>query len=166
MARERRDKIRDSTAPFYRAPFGAGEAHDLCPRRPPFTATFSPIMSANIDRLGASPRSSPRPSNSLEISPMYPADSPKGDIPNTPLMASLISFVLGGVFAFGAIIFYSGTFCDYWWATYQLGFFVAAWAAFHWGEFAVTAGWNRYKCSVDCESRPPFTSSGHANVFL
>ncbi|KDQ20715.1 hypothetical protein BOTBODRAFT_61814 [Botryobasidium botryosum FD-172 SS1] len=77
------------------------------------------------------------------------ADSPKGDIPNTPLMVSLISFVLGSIFAFGAVLFYSGTLCGYWWATYQLGFFLAAWAAFHWGEFAVTAGWNRHRCSVD-----------------
>jgi hypothetical protein len=23
-------------------------------------------------------------------------------------------------------------------------------SAFHWGEFAVTAGWNRQKASVDC----------------
>jgi len=30
-----------------------------------------------------------------------------------------------------------------------LGFFGAAWAGFHWGEFAVTAGWNLDKCSVD-----------------
>jgi len=26
---------------------------------------------------------------------------------------------------------------------------VASWSAFHWGEFAVTAGWNREKVSVD-----------------
>lgn len=38
---------------------------------------------------------------------------------------------------------------SYWWCTRQLGFFLAAWSAFHWGEFAVTAGWNREKCSVD-----------------
>jgi len=30
-----------------------------------------------------------------------------------------------------------------------LGFFIASWAAFHWGEYAVAAGWNRNRCSVD-----------------
>ena len=34
--------------------------------------------------------------------------------------------------------------------TYQLRFFIAAWSFFHWAEFAVTAGWNFEKCSVDC----------------
>jgi hypothetical protein len=27
---------------------------------------------------------------------------------------------------------------------------MASWALFHWAEFAVTAGWNLEKCSVDC----------------
>ena len=40
----------------------------------------------------------------------------------------------------------------FWWTTYQLGFFAGAWALFHYMEFAVTAGWNRERCSIDCES--------------
>lgn len=76
---------------------------------------------------------------------------PHGSIPNTPLAASTISFLLGGSFALGFYLFLQGGFSSPWWATYQLGFFVAAWSAFHWGEFAVTAGWNLEKCSVDCE---------------
>lgn len=76
---------------------------------------------------------------------------PRGSIPNTPLAASTISFLLGGAFALGFSHFLQGGFSSPWWATYQLGFFVAAWSAFHWGEFAVTAGWNLEKCSVDCE---------------
>ncbi|KAI6047414.1 Isoprenylcysteine carboxyl methyltransferase family-domain-containing protein [Pisolithus marmoratus] len=74
---------------------------------------------------------------------------PHGNIPNTPLAASTISFVLGAVFSLGTVLFLSGGLVYPWWATYQLGFFLAAWSAFHWGEFAVTAGWNRDKCSVD-----------------
>lgn len=77
--------------------------------------------------------------------------APKEGIPNTPLAASTVSFLLGAVFSLGAATFLFGGF-SYWWTTYQLGFFAAAWAAFHWAEFAVTAGWNIEKCSVDCEA--------------
>jgi protein-S-isoprenylcysteine O-methyltransferase len=62
---------------------------------------------------------------------------------------SSIAFFLGVIFALGALTFVVGGFGLWWWSTYQLGFFVAAWAGFHWGEFAVTAGWNLEKCSVD-----------------
>jgi protein-S-isoprenylcysteine O-methyltransferase len=75
---------------------------------------------------------------------------PGGDIPNTPLVVSVVAFLLGSIFALGALTFLVGGF-GLWWTTYQLGFFVAAWAGFHWGEFAVTAGWNFEKCSVDCK---------------
>ncbi|KNZ81540.1 Protein-S-isoprenylcysteine O-methyltransferase [Termitomyces sp. J132] len=44
-------------------------------------------------------------------------------------------------------MFVNGGFDRYWWSTAQLGFFIAAWAGFHWGEFAVTAGWNLEKCT-------------------
>ncbi|KIJ70062.1 hypothetical protein HYDPIDRAFT_77727 [Hydnomerulius pinastri MD-312] len=74
---------------------------------------------------------------------------PIGNIPNTPLSVSTISFLLGALFSLGASLFSSGGLASPWWATYQLGFFVAAWSGFHWGEFAVTAGWNLEKCSVD-----------------
>ncbi|KAK0490876.1 Isoprenylcysteine carboxyl methyltransferase family-domain-containing protein [Armillaria novae-zelandiae] len=57
---------------------------------------------------------------------------PNGRIPNTPLAASTISFLLGSLFSLGVLTFAA-----------------AAWSAFHWGEFAVTAGWNLEKCSVD-----------------
>lgn len=73
-----------------------------------------------------------------------------GNLPNTPLSAATIAFSLGTVFCFGFSIFLGGL-SAYWWMTYQLGFFVAAWAAFHFGEFAVTAGWNLEKCSVECK---------------
>jgi protein-S-isoprenylcysteine O-methyltransferase len=76
--------------------------------------------------------------------------APSGSIPNTLLSVAVIAFVLGWIFAIGAVIFLAGGFSSFWWSTYQLGFFVAAWSAFHWGEFAVTAGWNADKCSVDC----------------
>ncbi|KAF9464445.1 Isoprenylcysteine carboxyl methyltransferase family-domain-containing protein [Collybia nuda] len=75
--------------------------------------------------------------------------APIGNIPNTPLAVSTIAFLLGGIFSLGALTFVVGGFSMPWWATYQLGFFVAAWATFHWGEFAITAGWNLEKCSVD-----------------
>lgn len=63
-----------------------------------------------------------------------------------------IAFGLGSLFSLGLLTFVVGGFSNIWWATYQLGFFVAAWAAFHFGEFATTAGWNFEKCTVDCES--------------
>ncbi|KAF8640078.1 hypothetical protein AX17_001318 [Amanita inopinata Kibby_2008] len=76
-------------------------------------------------------------------------NEPHGDIPNTPLSVATIAFLLGILFALGALTFIVGGFTFTWWTTYQLGFFIASWAAFHWAEFAVTAGWNLEKCSVD-----------------
>lgn len=90
-------------------------------------------------------------SDPLDTVPSDPAHHPRGLIPNTPLAVSLISFLLGSLFSFGLLLFVSDGLGGYWWSTYQLGFFLAVWSAFHWGEFAVTAGWNREKCSVDCE---------------
>ena len=87
----------------------------------------------------------------LETVPIQEHYQLHGTIPNTPLVASFISFVLGSVFTLGFSTFVSGGSDGWWWATHQLAFFSAAWAAFHWAEFAVTAGWNLEKCSVDCE---------------
>ena len=87
----------------------------------------------------------------LDTVPPDPAHQPRGTIPNTPLSVSLISFLLGSLFSFGLLLFLTNGYGLYWWSTYQLGFFLAVWSAFHWAEFAVTAGWNRDKCSVDCE---------------
>ena len=99
-----------------------------------------------FDRRVQERRSMKNPLSTIPVS-----IEPRGSIPNTPLAASTISFLLGGAFALGFSHFLQGGFSSPWWATYQLGFFVAAWSAFHWGEFAVTAGWNLEKCSVDCE---------------
>lgn len=90
--------------------------------------------------------------HALDTVPTNPGLHPRGRIPNTPLAASTISFLLGISFTLGIITFASGGIDRFWWSTYQLGFYLAAWAAFHWGEFAVTAGWNRDKCSIDCMS--------------
>jgi len=87
----------------------------------------------------------------LETVPDPSVAQPRGKIPNTPLAVSTISFLLGTTFALGSLTFICGGFYGCWFATYQLGFFVASWSAFHWGEFTVTAGWNREKVSVDCE---------------
>ncbi|KAH9966075.1 ICMT-domain-containing protein [Russula dissimulans] len=87
--------------------------------------------------------------NPLETIPDPGSPQPHGDIPNTPLAVSTISFLLGSIHTLGLSIFLSGGFDNFWFLTYQLGFFVASWSAFHWGEFAVTAGWNREKVSVD-----------------
>ena len=88
--------------------------------------------------------------NPLSTNPANESHKPHGNIPNTPLAVSTISFLLGTIFspAFIACIF--GGLGLLSWPYYQLGFFIAAWATFHWGEFAVTAGWNFDKCSVDC----------------
>lgn len=88
--------------------------------------------------------------NPLTTIPVNPVHAPIGNIPNTPLAASAISFLLGTVFSPGFISFTMGASGIWPLSYYQLGFFVTAWAAFHWGEFAVTAGWNIDKCSVDC----------------
>jgi len=85
----------------------------------------------------------------LEMKPTHANNQPRGNIPNTPLAVSTISFLLGTTFMLGFWTFCTGGLSDHWWSTYQIGFFVAAWALFHYGEFAVTAGWNREKCSVD-----------------
>ncbi|KAF9514130.1 hypothetical protein BS47DRAFT_1454323 [Hydnum rufescens UP504] len=68
-------------------------------------------------------------------------------IPNTPLGASLVSFLLGIHVCLGIILFARPDDDRLRWA--PMGFFLAAWSAFHWGEFAVAAGWNRSRCSVD-----------------
>jgi protein-S-isoprenylcysteine O-methyltransferase len=86
----------------------------------------------------------------LETIPDPGTAIPQGNIPNTPLAVSTISFLLGSIFTLGLLAFLSGGFDSFWFATYQLGFFVASWSLFHWGEFAVTAGWNREKVSIDC----------------
>jgi protein-S-isoprenylcysteine O-methyltransferase len=88
----------------------------------------------------------------LETIPTSTAHTPHGDIPNTPLMASIIAFSLGIVFAIGfPARLLIGAQTPFWWYTYPLTFFGSSWAAFHYLEFAITAGWNREKCSVDCE---------------
>ncbi|KIJ99362.1 hypothetical protein K443DRAFT_679981 [Laccaria amethystina LaAM-08-1] len=85
--------------------------------------------------------------NPLETIPT--TNNPRANIPNTPLASAAIAFSLGSIFAIGALTFLLGGFPNIPLLTYQLGFFLAAWALFHWAEFAVTAGWNLEKCSVD-----------------
>ncbi|CCM03156.1 uncharacterized protein FIBRA_05278 [Fibroporia radiculosa] len=109
-------------------------------------------MSAKADldgfdeRLRKRTMAAPHP---LDTVPTDPSLKPRGVIPNTPLAASAVSFLLGSLFVLGFLTFAVGGFERFWWTTYQLGFFFAAWSAFHWGEFAVTAGWNKDKCSID-----------------
>ncbi|KAG8930563.1 hypothetical protein FRC02_004026 [Tulasnella sp. 418] len=91
----------------------------------------------------------PAPSHSLDTAPQHAMHQPHGTLPNTPLASSLIAFLLGSTFSLGALLWLAGGIEDSWWAKYQLGFYIAAWAGFHWGEFAVTAGWNLEKCSID-----------------
>ncbi|EJU01470.1 ICMT-domain-containing protein [Dacryopinax primogenitus] len=76
-----------------------------------------------------------------------PSLEPHGDIPNTPLAVSLISFFLGAVFCAGLALLAAPP--NYWWAGRELGFYIACWAGFHWGEFAVTAEWNKSRLTVD-----------------
>ncbi|KAF9476502.1 ICMT-domain-containing protein [Pholiota conissans] len=85
--------------------------------------------------------------NPLETNPVI--NQPSGNIPNTPLASSTIAFLLGGVFVFGLYTALCDISASAWLLTYQLGAFISAWAFFHWAEFAVTAGWNFEKCSVD-----------------
>jgi protein-S-isoprenylcysteine O-methyltransferase len=114
-------------------------------------ATVPALASANLD--GFEKRIREREllrSGPLETIPDSKSATFNDGIPNTPLAVSIISFLLGSTFALGFLTFLSGGFRSFWFTTYQLGFFVASWSVFHWGEFAVTAGWNREKVSVDC----------------
>ncbi|KAH9977914.1 ICMT-domain-containing protein [Lactifluus volemus] len=113
-------------------------------------ATVPALASANLD--GFEQRIREREllrSGPLETIPDSKSATFNDGIPNTPLAVSIISFLLGSTFALGFLTFLSGGFRSFWFTTYQLGFFVASWSVFHWGEFAVTAGWNREKVSVD-----------------
>ncbi|KAF4619832.1 hypothetical protein D9613_005322 [Agrocybe pediades] len=87
--------------------------------------------------------------NPLNTNPV--TNIPRGNIPNTPLASSAIAFLLGSLFTFGIyssiLDLIGGSSIPF--VTYQLGLFFASWAFFHWAEFAVTAGWNFEKCSVD-----------------
>ncbi|TFK29394.1 prenyl cysteine carboxyl methyltransferase Ste14 [Coprinopsis marcescibilis] len=88
--------------------------------------------------------------SSLETEPIEAiAVTSRRNIPNTPLASSLIAFLLGITFASGSYLVLIGGLSSSVVLTYKLGFFIASWALFHWLEFAVTAGWNREKCSVD-----------------
>lgn len=88
----------------------------------------------------------------LETVPTSPAHRPHGDIPNTPLASATIAFLLGILFALGVPTRLLMREPTYWWCTYPFAFFTSSWATFHYLEFATTAGWNREKLSVDCES--------------
>ncbi|KAJ7781127.1 protein-s-isoprenylcysteine O-methyltransferase [Mycena metata] len=116
--------------------------------------TPTPTANANLNlRANANANSNNEMNPNNTRHPLVPPAPAKytGRIPNTPLAAALIAFLLGAICALGLLAFTSGAFAlgRPWWATPQLGFFAAAWAAFHWGEYAVTAGWNLEKCSVD-----------------
>lgn len=101
---------------------------------------------------------------SLETRPSV--EPPDNDIfpPNTPLAASTTSFLLGSLFSLGlwlvlnnsniiTAILHPTSWKDVAFNLpgVQLPLFLAAWAFFHWAEFAVTAGWNREKCSTSCK---------------
>lgn len=100
--------------------------------------------------------------NPLETNPV--THLAHGKIPNTPLASSTIAFLLGGLFALGTYTFLFELPFARWCMTYQLGYFIAAWAFFHWAEFAVTAGWNYEKCSVDCAQIQKFVAELLSNL--
>lgn len=110
--------------------------------------------------MGASSHDFKKPTDSAVSddfkTPLLPASefyTPHGDIPNTPLTASLISATLGGVAASAlalSVARYLPSTAPVW-AKPQLGVYMAAWAIFHLCEFWTTAGWNVRKLSVDGE---------------
>ncbi|ORY27468.1 protein-S-isoprenylcysteine O-methyltransferase [Naematelia encephala] len=86
--------------------------------------------------------------------PHAPQYTIRGSIPNTPLVASLISAGLGGVatasLAYGLLPLFQSLDSTSWtWARWQLGVYGFAWGLFHLAEFWTTAGWNTQKLSVD-----------------
>jgi hypothetical protein len=143
---------------------------------PPPTPAMSSSPSADTpDPHGAEPSSPPQSSEhqaqsqlwSLETQPTV-HDLHRGRIPNTPLASATISFVLGSIFALAARALLlnlglsaalfdfvkegkvAGGTLAFNRPLVQLSFFLVVWPAFHWGEFAVTAGWNRARATVDC----------------
>jgi len=108
------------------------------------------------DRANQSPTPPVPPSPPVyfngQVTPPVRARTPPlfgGRMPNTLVAVSTISFLLGGLCSLGGLTYIVGGFKGAWWATYQLGFFAVAWSVFHFAEFAVTAGWNTARVSVD-----------------
>lgn len=147
----------------------------------PTSARMSePIDSTNAPQ-NAQTSTSRKEVSSLETVPtaavLHEAKFP----PNTPLAASTTSFILGSIFSLTTwfVISHSGVASAiYQWDWQKIAFnqplvqfslFFSAWSLFHWGEFAVTAGWNREKCSTSCESlfsRKCHDSDAHLVAFL
>ena len=97
-----------------------------------------------------------QPMQAATSTPLLPeSDSytPHGDIPNTPLVASLISTGLGAVAAAALALTIAPLLPAVApaFAKPQLGVYLSAWAIFHLCEFWTTAGWNVRKLSVDGE---------------
>jgi protein-S-isoprenylcysteine O-methyltransferase len=95
-------------------------------------------------------RLSQRAANNHPLHMESKAAEVRGGLPNTPCAVASVAFALGSLWGVSLLTFLVGGFEKYWWSTYQLAFFFAAWAFFHWAEFAVTAGWNFEKCNIDC----------------
>lgn len=104
-----------------------------------------------------------RPAADAEMSaptPLMPAATqyrPLGTLPNTPLAASIISAILGGMLFGGLAMVMSAAIRQlgldrlpsFAWARPQLAAYIAAMGLFHLAEFWTTAGWNPQKLSVD-----------------
>lgn len=84
----------------------------------------------------------------LETKPLHV--KPQGSIPNTPLSSATIAFILGMIFGGGLYVTAKDIISWPISIPYQFGVYIASWAFFHWAEFAVTAGWNLEKCTIDC----------------
>ena len=134
------------------------------------SSSTSPTGTQSSERVSPSQSQSQSQSQlwSLETQPTV-RDLHKGRIPNTPLASATISFLLGSIFALavralfvnlglsavlfdlvrtGKVALGTIAFNN---PLVQLSFFFATWSAFHWGEFAMTAGWNRARVTVDCK---------------
>ena len=91
-----------------------------------------------------------------DLLPSASQHRPNGQLPNTPLAASVISASLGGLIALSAAYLSvpllkqlgSGQWA---WARPQLALYGVAMGMFHLWEFWTTAGWNPNKLSIDGE---------------
>ena len=127
-----------------------------------------PAGTRSFERVSSSRLQSQSQLWSLETQPTV-LDLHKGWIPNTPLASATISFLLGSIFALAVRALFvnlglsaalfdlvktgkvaAGTIA-FNRPLVQLSFFFMTWSVFLWGEFAITAGWNRPRVSVDCE---------------
>lgn len=127
--------------------------HNMSKTATTATTTSREVPNGPIKRVHtAEPVVAPGPT----LLPSASQHRPNGQLPNTPLAASVISACLGGLVAASAaylsVPYLQNLGSQEWaWARPQFALYGAAMGVFHLWEFWSTAGWNPNKLSVDGE---------------